>query len=114
MKTRREGYRPLVYICSPFAGDTAENIKRAERFCRFAVDRGCIPLAPHLLYPRFMKEPEERENALFMGMVLLGKCDEVWVLSDCISDGMKAEIALAEKRRQTIKYFDFKEVNPNA
>ena len=57
-----EKYRPLVYICSPYSGTITKNVKRARKFCRFALDIGAIPLAPHLLYPQFMDDenPEER------------------------------------------------------
>jgi hypothetical protein len=44
--------RPLVYICSPFAGDVASNTEAARQYCKFAVRQGAIPFAPHLLYPR--------------------------------------------------------------
>lgn len=56
-------YRPLVYICSPYSGDTEANIKKAKDFCRYALDQGQIPLAPHLMFPQFMKDanPDERE-----------------------------------------------------
>lgn len=72
-------WRPLVYICSPYSGDMAGNMRKARQYCRFAVDRGAIPLAAHLLFPQFISESTERELALFMDMVLLGKCEEVWV-----------------------------------
>lgn len=98
-------WRPLVYVCSPYAGDVERNVKNATRYCRFAVDAGAIPLAPHLLFPQFLSEERERELALFMGMVLLGKCEEVWVFGDRISDGMSAEIAKAEKRNMKVRYF---------
>ena len=42
-------YRPLVYICSPYAGDVEKNTFRARAFSRFAVESHCIPIAPHLL-----------------------------------------------------------------
>ena len=42
-------YRPLVYICSPYAGDIDKNIYRARAFSRFAVEKRYIPIAPHLL-----------------------------------------------------------------
>lgn len=48
-------YRPLVYICSPLSGDVAGNTERAKQFCRFALDKGQIPLAPHLLFPQFIR-----------------------------------------------------------
>lgn len=74
---RAARYRPLVYICSPFSGDISANIDRARRYSRFAVDSKAIPIAPHLLFPQFMDESTERELAVFMDMVLLGRCEEV-------------------------------------
>ncbi len=103
----KRAYRPLVYICSPFSGDTDGNTQRARRYCRFAVRNGCIPLAPHLLFPQFMDDtkPAERNLALFMDIVLLGKCDQLWVFGKEISAGMAAEIGKAEKKNMTIRYF---------
>ena len=101
----RRKYRPLVYICSKYSGDTVKNTEAARRYSRFAVDQGAIPFAPHLLLPQYMDEETERELAMFMDMILLGKCDEIWVFGDEESAGMKAEIARAEKLGKTIKYF---------
>ena len=100
-------YRPLVYICSPYAGDVEKNTFRARAFSRFAVERHCIPIAPHLLYPQFMDDSiqVERELALFMGMVLLTKCEQVWVFGGIISAGMRAEIEKAEKKSIPVRYF---------
>ena len=56
-------WRPLVYVCSPYAGDVRNNTENARRYCRFAVDAGAIPLAPHLLLPQFLSEETERELA---------------------------------------------------
>ncbi len=76
---RAERFRPLVYICSPFScGNVEQNIENVRKYCRFAVDKHCIPIAPHLLFPQFMNEDTERETALFMGIVLLTKCAEIW------------------------------------
>jgi len=36
----KPAFKPLVYICSPFSGDTEGNIKRAQDFCRFALEKG--------------------------------------------------------------------------
>lgn len=98
-------YRPLVYICSPYSGDPSGNVEKAKRYCRFAVDAGAIPWAPHLFLPLFMKESSERELAIFMDMVFLGRCKELWVFGSKWSEGMQAEIAKAKKRQMTIKYF---------
>lgn len=103
--------RPLVYICSPFSGDIEGNTKKARGYSRFAVDQGAIPLAPHLLLPQFMSEQTERELAMFMDMVLLGRCDEIWVFGSNISNGMAAEIEIAKQKNMKIRYFteDLKE-----
>ena len=98
-------YRPLVYICSPFSGDISGNIERAKKYSRYAVDSKAIPIAPHLLFPQFMDDDAERELALFMDMVLLGKCEELWVFGGLVSEGMGAEIAKAKRKNMKICYF---------
>lgn len=108
-------YRPLVYICSPLAGDMDGNMEKARHYCKFAVRSGAIPLAPHLLFPQFMDDTDsdERVLAMFMNKVLLGKCDQLWAFGKTISEGMAAEIGKAEKRGMVIRYFteDMKEVD---
>lgn len=99
------GYRPLIYVCSPFSGDIPGNTKKAIRYSRFAVDNGAIPIAPHLLFQLFMNEETERDLAMFMGMVLLSKCEELWVFGDTVSKGMRAEIDKAERKKMTMRYF---------
>jgi len=101
-------YLLLVYIASPFAGDVENNIHRAREYCKFAVNKGCIPLAPHLHYPQFMddSDPSSRELGLKFALVLLAKCDELWVFGETISQGMAREIAKAENRGMPIRYFN--------
>lgn len=101
------GYRPLVFICSPFAGDIEVNTERTKNYCRFAVEQNAIPIAPHLLYPQFMDEhdPDSRKLGLFFGRVLLGKCQELWVFGDTVSEGMSYEIRKAQKHNMLIRYF---------
>lgn len=45
------GYRPLVYICSPFSRDVEANIALARRFCAHAVAVKKIPLARDVSAP---------------------------------------------------------------
>lgn len=110
----RPPFMPLVYICSPYSGDVEANTERTKQFCRFAYEHGQIPLAPHLMFPQFLSDDneEERSTALFMDIVLMGKCQELWVLGDRISAGMSIEIDKAVKRRQRVRYFNsrFEEV----
>jgi hypothetical protein len=101
-------YLPLVYIASPFAGDTERNIKKAREYCRFAVSKGCIPLAPHLHYPQFMDDGDktQRDLGIRFALILLGKCDELWVFGGRVSEGMSREIAKAKRRDMPIRYFN--------
>lgn len=112
--TTDKQYRLLAYICSPNSGDTETNLERTRQFCRFAFEQGQIPLAATLMFSQFVEDsnPQEREIAIFMDIVLMGKCSEVWILGENISPGMEIEIAKAKQRRQKVRYFNsrFEEV----
>ena len=103
-------HRPLVYIASPYAGETEDNISRAKGYCRFAVSKGVIPLAPHLLYPQFMDDDDEDQRILGLrfAISLLYRCDELWVFGEKVSAGMAKEIEKAEKRGMRIRRFNSK------
>ena len=100
-------FRPIVYICSPFSGEGEKNIKAAQEYSRFAVDKGYIPIAPHLLFPQFLNDadPKERQLGLFFGNALMSKCSEVWVFGNRISAGMEAEINRAKWKNYRLRYF---------
>jgi hypothetical protein len=100
-------FRPIVYICSPYAGDTESNIKAAQKYSHFAVNKGYIPIAPHLLFPQFLNDsnPTERKLGLFFGNALMSKCSEVWVFGERISAGMESEIKRARWKNYRLRYF---------
>ena len=100
-------FRPIVYICSPYAGDIDANVDAARRYSRFAVEQGYIPIAPHLLFPQFLNDadPKERQLGLFFGNALMSKCSEVWVFGSRISAGMEAEIERAKWKNYRLRYF---------
>ena len=101
--------RPLVYVCSPYAGDIDNNINNARRFGRFTCMQKAIPIIPHLMYPQFMDDSkeDERELAMHFNYVLLGKCNELWVFGGVVSKGMAREIGIAKKRQMKIKWFNW-------
>ena len=101
-------FRPIVYICSPYAGDVETNVQKARRYCRFAVDKGYIPIAPHLLFTQFLNDdnPKDRQLGIFFGNAVMSKCSEVWVFGEHISNGMEAEIKRAKWKNYPLRYFN--------
>ena len=77
-------YKPMVYVCSPYSGDTQYNTAQAKKYSRFAYEQGAIPMTPHLLYPQFMcdENPAERSDAMHFNYVLLGNCSDVRLVDD--------------------------------
>lgn len=71
------------------------------------MDSGFIPIAPHIYFTQFMNDnsKEERDLALFMDIVLLSKCAELWVFGSTITNGMSIEIEKAKRKGQLIRYF---------
>jgi len=106
-KARANQSRLLIYVCSPFAGEVEYNISRARGYCRFVVSKGHIPLAPHLLFPQFIddNDQKQRELGLSFALVLLSKCSAIWVFGSKVTDGMAREIKKAKKRGIPIRYF---------
>ena len=100
-------FRPLVYVCSPYAGDTVRNIQAAQRYCRFAVSQGCIPFAAHLFFPQFLddEKPDERKLGMALGNILMDRCQEVWFFGDHFSEGMTMELDRAQRKGYRIRYF---------
>ena len=106
MKENRTKHK-RVFICSPFRpqGDTAmklaenlrHNMELAKLACGYAVSQGYLPMAPHLFFPTFLSEkvPEEREMGIRFGLEWLAGCDELWVIGQRITEGLKREITVA-------------------
>lgn len=68
-----DGYMPLVYICSPFAGDEEGNMARARVYSRFAFEKGYIPFCGHIYFPQFCYEETERETVISSRHSLMGR-----------------------------------------
>jgi hypothetical protein len=88
-----------IYICSPYAGDVESNTRFAKAACLYAANRGCAPVAVHLMYPQILDDavPAQREAGIKMGLRVLASCDELWICGARISHGMSCEIAEAER-----------------
>ena len=107
-KTFAAKHRMRVSVASPYRGENVrENLRAARRYCRIVIDAGHMPIAPHLIYPQILNDEieEERELGLAFGISLLKLCDELWVFGEP-SEGMRGEIAEAQRMRRQIVYFD--------
>ena len=102
-----EKRKKLIYVCSPFRGDEERNTQKAQRYCKFVVAQGCVPICTHLLFPQFMDDHDyhERKIALNMAMTVLSRCDELWSFGLNVSDGMLSEIEKAKILDKKIRYF---------
>ena len=105
----RRTRRPLVFICSPYRGDTETNEQNARMYCSLAASQGCIPFAPHLLFTLFLDDVqlEERRLGLHMGMEMLRLCDALWAFGEP-TQGMQAEMTLAKRMGSPVRRHDVK------
>lgn len=102
---------PIVYICSPYSGDVEMNVKKAKAYSRLAVDRGFVPLTPHLFLPAFISEETERKLALSAGLRFLSACQEIWICGGTVSPGMRNEIEHAKALRIPARCIKEEEIN---
>jgi hypothetical protein len=110
--------RKKIYVCSPYRGqnerEVADNVACALKYCRFVITLDCIPVCPHIYLTRFLDDnsAREREIGLKIGIELLGECAEVWTFEGSlggksnISEGMRAEIAEANRLGIPVKHID--------
>ena len=97
----RLGYMPLTYICLP---NDARMVKEARRYCAFALSKGALPIAPCLLFPQAEKD-EARELNLYMSLILMKHCREVWYFGDVVDEDMRTVLLRAARRDMIIRRF---------
>ena len=100
-----------VYICAPLSGDVQDNLEKAQRYSEYALRCGAAPVTPHF-YALCLDDsvPEEREMGMAAGLSLLWFCDEVWVFNDQPTEGMRAEIKLANNLNIKVKIVKLHEI----
>ncbi len=97
--------RKKIYVASRYAGDIHTNVRNAIKYCRYVIDKDCMPIASHLLYPQILDDsvPEQRDLGLMFGLALLATCQEIWCFGE-ISKGMQQEINEAKRLHIPVKY----------
>lgn len=74
----------LLYVCSPYRGDTKRNKEYARKLTRAAINNGFVPVA---------------------GMKILENCKYILIGNKYgVSDGMKAEMTLAALKGKVMLY----------
>lgn len=97
----------LLYVCSPYRGDTKRNKEYARKLTRAALDNGFIPVTVHLYLTEVTDDtnPEERVRGMATGMKILENCKYILVGDRYgISEGMKAELTFAAVKGKIMLY----------
>ena len=99
--------KKLIFICSPFSGDTETNTANARRYCQYVLDHGAVPFAPHLYFPQFLDytDEEQRKTAIGAWLVILAECDELWAFGDRLTDDMRLELKTADAFAIPMRFF---------
>ena len=97
----------LLYVCSPYRGDTKRNKEYARKLTRAALDNGFIPVTVLLNWTEATDDtnPEERVRGMAAGMKMLENCKYILVGDRYgISEGMKAELTFAAVKGKIMLY----------
>lgn len=97
----------LLYVCSPYRGDTKRNKEYARKMTRAALDNGFIPVTVHLYLTEATDDtnPEERVRGMAAGMKILENCKYILIGDRYgISKGMKAEMTFAAVKGKIMLY----------
>lgn len=97
-----------VFICSPYRGDVEKNLKAARKHAHMAAIIGYCPIAPHLMFPRFLNDndPEQRILGITLGIEQMKVCDEIWIFGGRISNGMAFELEQAKELGIPARLYD--------
>jgi len=71
----------------------------------YVLKKNCVPLNPFMIFEYFLLDTVDRDIIYKANHALVTKADELWVFGQ-ISDGVLAEIKLAEKLKKPIRYFE--------
>lgn len=106
MKTR--------YIISRYSGTKKEirfNLRIARFTARKVLDKGYLPVAPHIYFTQFLDDRNyyEHTKGTQIALDLLKDCDcaTVVIVDGYISEGMKAEIKCANELGKPIRIMHY-------
>lgn len=71
----------------------------------FVLENGGVPLNPFMVFDYFLLDAVDRDLVREGNNNLVKRCDEVWVFG-AVSNGVLAEIQIANEQDKPIRYFD--------
>jgi hypothetical protein len=87
-----------------FAAMSKRSFYLREHIVKFILEKGCTPTCAFMMYSYFLLDTVSRKALIEANNDLICRSDELWIFGP-ISDGVRAEVKLAEKLNQPIKYF---------
>lgn len=97
----------LVYITFPLGTRNIDEVK-VDKYCKYAVDRGFLPITSTLVIKQLEKVCGNRNEYLNKRLELVKRCDEVWIFQDEILYNMVDEIRIAKLFNIPIRYIELK------
>lgn len=70
----------------------------------YVLEQGAVPLNPFMVFDYFMLDAVDRDLVREGNNNLVKRCDEIWVFGP-VSDGVLAEIQIANEQSKTVRYF---------
>lgn len=70
----------------------------------FVLKNGGVPLNPFMVFDYFLLDAIDRDLVREGNNNLVKRCDEIWVFG-AVSDGVLAEIQIANEQGKSVRYF---------
>lgn len=95
----QEGNRPLVYTAM-----SKHYFYFRMLISKYVLQEGAVPLNPFMLFDYFLADSVDRNCVKDANNSIVLRADQIWVFGP-ISNGVLAEIMLAQRAGKPIKYF---------
>ncbi len=102
---KKRQWVPLVYICFADSGDEDTNRELAEKYCRFAVKKGALPVATELFLPQIISKKDNMEAYRLADSIWFSKTEELWIFGRELDPEMNRKKQRAVKKSMNIRYY---------
>lgn len=88
-----------------FAAMSKKNFFLREHIVRFILNKGYTPTCAFMMFSYFLLDTVDRQALIRANNDLIKRSDELWIFGE-ISNGVKAEMELAQKLGRQVRYFE--------